>query len=335
MTVTIDALTTTAAVTVSRACALLGMARSTYYRLSRGYRHYQPVTDPIRQADRVQPAALSQAEREQIITVLDQPEYADLSVVQTYWRAFDTGLLACSQRTFYRVAATLQLTGDRRRTRHGGSSRKAPAVAASRPDQLWSWDATELKGPGQQRYKLMLVLDVYSRYPIGWKIETTESYPHAIALFTTAIGQHHVPEVVHADNGSVMRSHELIDTLHDHGILTSHSRPRISNDNPFSESMFKTIKYDLNCPDRFDDIDHARTWTAAFLHRYATEHRHSGLGYYTPTAVYHHTATTDQDRRQAHLDQYWRHHPERFHHHPQATTITPTGINTHLLSQTG
>ena len=99
--------------------------------------------------------------------------------------------------------------------------------------------------------------------------------------------------------------------------------------------MFKTIKYDLNCPDRFDDIDHARTWTAEFLHRYATQHRHSGLGYYTPAAAYHHTATTDQDRRQAHLDQYWRHHPERFHHRPKATTITPTGINTHLLSQTG
>lgn len=183
MTATIDALTTTA-VTVSRACALLGMARSTYYRLSRGYRHYQPVTAPVRQADRVQPAALSQAERDQIIAVLDQPEYADLSVVQTYWRAFDTGQIAGSQRTFYRVAATLQLTGDRRRTRHRGHPRKAPAVAASRPDQLWSWDATELKGPGQQRYKLMLILDVYSRYPIGWKIEDTESYPHAVALLS-------------------------------------------------------------------------------------------------------------------------------------------------------
>lgn len=321
--------------TVSRACALVGQARSSYYRRSRGYQHYQPVPEPIPQADRVQPSALTRAERDQIVAVLEQEEYGDLSVVQTYWRAFDAGQIACSQRTFYRVAAAHQLTGDRRRTRQGGHSRRAPAVAATRPNQLWSWDATELKGPGQDRYKLMLILDVYSRYPIGWTIEWTESYPHAVDLFTTAIGRHGTPDVVHADNGGVMRCHELIDTLHHHGALTSYSRPRVSDDNPFSESMFKTIKYDLNCPARFDTIDHARAWTEAFLHAYANHHRHSGLGYYTPTAAYHGTTRTDQARRQAHLDQYWKHHPERFHKPPQAPTIQPTGINTHLLSQTG
>jgi transposase InsO family protein len=333
----------------SQACALVGLPRSTYYRLSRGYRHYQPVTTPLPQAARFQPAALTVAERDQIVAVLTQVDSlsgldeeeavaADLSAQQVYWRAFDAGLLSCSQRTFYRVAARRQLIGDRRRGGHGrrGSrGRRPPAAAATRPNQLWSWDATELTGPGRERYKLMLILDVYSRFPTGWRIEYGEAIPHALALFTTAITRHGVPSVVHADNGSVMRSHDLVSQLHDHGIVTSYSRPRVSDDNPFSESMFKTIKYDLSCPDRFDSIDHARAWTAAFLARYATEHHHSGLGHYTPAAVYQGTVDADRARRQAQLDHYWQCHPERFRKQPQAPTITTTGINAHLLSQEG
>ena len=341
---TVNALTGQAAVATDRACALVGVARSTYYRLSRGYRHYRPVTAPILHIDRVQPAALTQAERDQIIEVLTHADDEgagvgeDLSVQQIYWRTFDAGLIGCSQRTFYRVAATQRLVGDRRRGghgRHGSHGRKPPAVAAARPNQLWSWDATELAGPGRERYKLMLVIDVYSRFPIGWKIEYGEAVPHAVELFATAIGRHGVPSVIHADNGAVMRSTDLVNHLHDHAIVTSYSRPRVSDDNPFSESMFKTLKYDLNCPDQFDSIDHARAWTHTFLARYAAHHRHSGLAHYTPAAVYHGTVEADQARRQAHLDHYWRSHPERFHRPPKAPTITTTGINTHLLSQQG
>lgn len=344
----VTVLTQRAGMPVRRACALVGLPRSTYYRVSRGYRHYQPVAAATPHIARVQPAALSPAERDQIIAVLThiaddtgldaEAHEADLSVLQVYWRAFDAGLVGCSQRTFYRVAAGQQLVGDRRRGghgRHGRPGRKPPAVAATRPNQLWSWDATELAGPGRERYKLMLVLDVYSRFPVGWRIEHEEAVPHAVAMFATAITRHGVPSVIHADNGPVMRSHELINQLHDHGIVTSYSRPRVSDDNPFSESMFKTIKYDLSCPDRFDDIDHARAWTDEFLTRYAVEHRHSGLGHYTPAAVFHGTVTADQARRQAHLDHYWQCHPERFRRPPVAPTITTTGINAHLLSQEG
>lgn len=350
---TVTALTGQPAMAVSRACALVGVARSTYYRLSRGYRHYQPVTAPIRHTDRVQPAALTPAERDHIITVLteadhdadnksdnddEEAEGEDLSVLQIYWRAFDAGVIACSQRTFYRVAASQHLVGDRRRGGHGrrGShGRQPPAVAAARPNDLWSWDATELTGPGRERYKLMLAIDVYSRFPIGWRIEREEAIPHATSLFTDAIQRYGVPAVLHADNGSVMRSNDLIHQLHEQGIVTSYSRPRVSDDNPFSESMFKTLKYDLSCPARFDSIEHARGWTHTFLTRYATHHRHSGLAHYTPAAVYHGTVGADQARRQAHLDHYWSRHPERFHRPPKAPTITTTGINTHLLSQQG
>ena len=333
-----------AALATHQACALVGVARSTYYRLSRGYRHYQPVTASTAHRDRVQPAALSPAERDQIIEVIihaaDDGVAAgeDLSIQQIYWRAFDAGLVGCSQRTFYRVAAAHRLVGDRRRGGHGrrGShGRKPPAVAASSPNQLWSWDATELSGPRRERYKLMLVIDVYSRFPIGWKIEYGEAVPHAVELFATAISHYGTPAVIHADNGSVMRSTDLVNHLHQHGIVTSYSRPRVSDDNPFSESMFKTIKYDLSCPEHFDDIEHARAWTGTFLARYAAQHRHSGLAHHTPAAVFHGTAENDRARRQDHLDHYWRSHPQRFRRPPQAPTITTTGINTHLLSQQG
>lgn len=273
-----------------------------------------------------------------MLAVLCAEEYADLSVVETYWRAFDAGQVTCSQRTVYRIAKTNSLVGDRRRTKaHGTSSRRTPAVAAGRVGDLWSWDITELKGPNlRDRYCLYLAIDVFSRFPVGWCVDYSESKQRAVKLFTDAIRIHGAPKVVHADNGASMRSHELVDTLRENDVITSYSRPRVSDDNPFSESLFKTIKYDLSCPDRFEDIDHARDWTEAFLHDYATEHRHSGLGRHTPASIHFGTAATVQKQRQDTLDRYWAKHPERFRRRPVAPPLPQsTGINTHLLSQTG
>jgi len=325
-------------VAITAACSLLGLARSTFYRISRGYRHYVRVEHPVPHRDRGQPAALTTAERDQVHAILATDAYADLSVVQAYWRAFDTGTIACSQRSFYRIAGHAGLVGDRRRVRRPGAgarARRIPVATAARVGDLWSWDITELRGPRNQRYKLYLVIDVFSRYPVGWRIEHSEDRHLSTTMFATAIAEHGAPQVVHADNGAVMRSHELIDTLTAAGVLTSYSRPRVSDDNPFSESLFKTIKYDLDRPDRFDDIDHARTWTAGFIHRYTTEHRHSGLGRHTPATVFHDTTAIVEQQRQATLDRYWTAHPERFRHRPTPPKPPqPTGINTHL-SQAG
>lgn len=327
-----------AGIGVRAACALVGVPRSTYYRLTRHYRHYRPVTDPIPQKDRRQPAALTCAERAVIVTVLESDEYAELSVVQTYWRAFDAGEVGCSERTFYRVATEQNMVGDRRRRKHGGGSipRRTPIVPCERVGQLWSWDVTELRGPRlQDRYKLYLVIDVFSRYPVAWRIEYTENTDLAVDMFAGAIAEHGTPAVVHADNGAIMRAHTLVDTLEGNGVLTSYARPRVSDDNPFSESLFKTLKYDLTCPALFESIDHARDWTTQFLHRYATEHRHSGLGRHTPAAIHTGTATLVQQRRQQALDHYWSTHPQRFRNKPTAPALPgPTGINTNL-SQTG
>lgn len=318
---------------VIRACALVGMVRSSYYRAINPSAASERT--PVPQAQRYQPAALTQAERDRIVEVLCEPEHAGLSVVQAYWAAFDAGTVSCSQRTFYRVAGAAGLVGDRRpvrRCRHG--RRPAPAAWSRRPHELWSWDVTQLSGPGRDRYYLFLVLDVFSRYPIAWRVETTETQDHAVGLFTDAIERFGPPQVLHADNGAIQRGHDLIDLLTNAGAITSYSRPRVSDDNPFSESLFKTIKYTPDCPGQFDNVDHARAWTGQFLHRYATEHRHSALGRHTPSTVLDGTAQQVQARRQARLDTYYAEHPERFSRRPTPPKLPrTTGINTHQLSQ--
>ncbi len=322
------------------ACDLVGLARSTYYRITQGYKHYVPVPEPVPQRQRHQPAALTQAERENIIDVLSSNKYAGLSVGQVFWRAFDDARISCSERTFYRVARKSGLVGDRRKVRagrgSGRSSRRTPHVHATRPGQMWSWDITEFPGPGRvDRYLLYLVIDVFSRFPVAWRIEYAASAGVAVAMFADAIAEYGPPEVVHSDNGATMRSHMLVDMLHDSGVVTSFSRPRVSEDNPFSEALFKTIKYDLNCPDRFTSLEHARSWTQGYLDEYAAEHRHSGLGWHTPVTVFDGTAAGVQARRQEMLDAAYAAHPGRYRQRPLAPGLPePTGINVEL-SQTG
>lgn len=326
-------------VPVLTGCARVGLPRSTFYRVSRGYDHYRPVQDPVPHGRRAQPAALSGRERDAVWEVLADPGHAGLSVGQLYWTALDEGRIGCSQSTFYRIARRGRLVGDRRRTRPriGGGMpvRRKPVVGADKPGALWSWDVTELKGPRtQDRYKLYLAIDVFSRYPVAWRVEYGEDTGKAVQMFRQAFAEHGPPDCLHADNGPPMRAGAMIQALRAAGVLPSFSRPRVSDDNPFSESLFKTIKYDLDCPDRFDDIEHARAWTAEFLHRYAHHHRHSGIGHYTPASVYDGTAEQTRARRQQTLDAYHRQHPERFTRPPQAPPIPqPTGINT-KLSQT-
>lgn len=334
--VTVTCLVEDAGLTVTAACALTGVARSTYYRVSRGYQHYVPVEKPIAQRDRYQPAALTKTEKEQVLDVLSDDTYSELSVGQTYWRAFDAGKVPCSQRTFYRIAAAAGLVGDRRRGRHGTgrTPRHVPRHSATAPGQLWSWDITELPGYGGKRYQLYLVIDVFSRFPVAWRIETTIRDALAADMLTTAFTAHGAPAVLHSDNGATMRSEKVSQAL-GHAVTASFSRPRVSDDNPFSESLFKTIKYDLACPGRFTDIDHARDWTSEYLSNYAQQHRHSGLGWHTPEQVYTDNTSKARDKRQQRLDQLYLAHPHRYRRPPQAPTVPKiAGINCkHKTSQ--
>jgi putative transposase len=323
---------------VTTGCRLLGIARATYYRIDRAYRHYLPVPDPIPHAERVQPAALTLAERNQVVAALTDERYADLSVTQLFWHATDEGRMPCSERTCYRIAAEEGLVGDRRRRRRAAMNapRRRPVVQTDRPGQAWCWDVTDLPGRGGRKYKLYLVIDVFSRYPVAHRVEPAEDRHLAAEMFAKAFTRHGTPQVLHSDNGPIMRSRDLRQALHTAAVATSYSRPYISDDNPFSEALFKTLKYDLACPEVFDDIDHARTWTTEFLHRYATEHRHHGLARHTPASVFDGTAHHRHTHRQHQLDERYRAHPERFRQPPQAPELpTTVGINNKHLSQTG
>ncbi|QYB06541.1 DDE-type integrase/transposase/recombinase [Rhodococcus sp. USK10] len=192
---TVGVLVRDAAMPVTAACALLGVPRSSYYRRTRGYRHYVPVTEPVPHVQRRQPAALSDDERARIVELILAEENTDLSVVQVYWRSFDAGFVACSESTFYRVARAQNLTGDRRRTRRAtAAARRAPVARAGRAGQLWSWDITMLHGPRKQdRYLLYLVMDVFSRFPVAWRIEYAEVPELAVQMFAEAFEAFGVP----------------------------------------------------------------------------------------------------------------------------------------------
>lgn len=297
----------------------MGVARATWYR-----RQTPParVAEPIPQKDRIQPAALSSQERQRIEGYLADEDYADLSVSQVFYRLLDDGIYVASESTWHRIARAKKLTGDRRRqATHKPAA--IPELCAVRPNQVWSWDITVLQSVDRGRnFKLYVILDVFSRYVVGWRLEPAENAILAVEMLTeTLTTQKADLDVLHADRGSAMTSDIMTHTLKQLDIIQSHSRPRVSNDNPFSESQFKTMKYALDYPRKFHDIEHARAWTAAFIDSYNTQHRHSGIGHYTPESVHDGTWTVLQKRRQKILDNAWHQHPNRHRRRPRASAI--------------
>jgi putative transposase len=299
------------------------------------------VASPISQRDRVQPATLTADEREAILAFLRDEQFADLSVSQVFYRLFDEGIHVASESSWHRVARSRNLTGDRRR-QATHPAKVIPELCATRPNQVWSWDITMLKSVDRGRtFKLYLILDVFSRYVVGWRVEDNERSELAVEMLTEAIDLYATPEIFHADRGSSMTSDAMATALQDRGIIRSHSRPHVSNDNPFSESQFKTMKYDLDYPEQFDSIEHARSWVTAFITSYNTRHRHSGIGHYTPESVHDGTWTVFRNRRQHALDTAHEQHPARYARRPQAEVIdiaswinNPDKRNT-TLSHTG
>ena len=297
----------------------MGVSRPTWYR-----RRTPPPSRaaPVPQKERAQPAALTGQERARIEAFLTDEQYADLSVSQVFYRALDQGVYVASESSWHRVARAKKLNGDRR-VMATHKPAVIPELCASRPNQVWSWDITVLRSVDRGRnFRLYVILDVFSRYVVGWRLEPGEGTLEAIDMITGALSREQAkPEVLHADRGSVMTSTGMSEYLAGLGIIQSHSRPRVSNDNPFSEAQFKTMKYDLDYPRQFTDIEHAREWTTGFINAYNTEHRHSGIGYYTPESVHDGTWPVFQKRRQAALDAAWAAHPHRHHQRPRAHTV--------------
>lgn len=295
---------------VKAVCESLGVSRATYYRWRRRNQHPAPPSAPRRS-----PRRLSSDEEQQVVEVLNSGRFADHAVPEVHATLLDEGEYVCSVRTMYRILKRRKEVRDRRAQRVHPPYMK-PELLARRPNELWSWDITRIKGPKPWIfYHLYVMLDVFSRYVVGWMLSETESGEEAGALLRhcierQAIGCNDV--TLHSDRGRAMRSKRFIDLQIELGVARSYSRPHVSNDNPYSEAQFKTLKYHWTFPDRFGSLEDANQYLREFFRWYNDEHRHSGLAMMTPADV-HIGGAADrwQKRKQTLLAAYER-HPERF-----------------------
>ena len=291
---------------VAPTCRAMGIARATYYRSLQPRREHLP---------RIIPRALSAGEEQTVLEVLHEPRFADLAPAQVYATLLDEQRYLCSERTMYRVLARNQEVRERRnQLRHPRYA--APELLATGPNELWSWDITKLRGPVKWSYSyLYAILDVYSRFVVGWMVAPRESATLAKSLIRETCRRQGIDRdqlTIHADRGSSMKSKMVAHLLSDLGVTKTHSRPHVSNDNPYSESHFKTLKYRPEFPQRFGSIEDARSHCVDFFRWYNTEHRHSGIGLMTPADVHYGLATEKRNRRAAVLKQAYVAHPERF-----------------------
>jgi putative transposase len=289
----------------ARACALLGWSRATHYRAQ------APAT--ARPATRQPPPnALTDAERADVLAVLNSRRFCDKSVAQTWATLLDEGSYLCSMSTMHRI---LRCAGQSRERRRQAThpARTKPELLATGAGQVWSWDITKLRGPGRGiYYDLYVILDIFSRYVVGWTVAARESAEIAEQLIADSIDRHGRPVSLHADRGTSMTSKPVAQLLVDLGVNRSHSRPHVSNDNPYSEAQFKTLKYAPVFPDRFGSLADARAFCEAFFGYYNHEHRHSGIGLHTPASVHHGTAHQIRARRATTLDAAYAANPHRF-----------------------
>lgn len=270
----------------------------------------QPVSDPVNK--------LSEFERRKILEVLGSPGFVDLAPLQVFAQLLDEGTYLCSVSTMYRVLRENKQVKERRRlARH--PSKVCPELVATAPRQVYSWDITKLAGPVKGQYfDAYVMIDIYSRYIVGVHVHNHESGVLATELMKEIFGVHGIPQVVHADRGTSMTSKTVAALLADLEVTRSHSRPRVSNDNPYSEALFKTLKYGPEFPERFGSLTTARGFMDSFADWYNHEHRHTGIGLHTPADVHYGLATDKAAERAAVLAQARARHPHRF-----GTTTTP------------
>lgn len=305
------------------------MSRSTWQ-----YRHTpRPrAATPIPQADRAYQSRISKADREQIGEYILAGWARDESVDHSFASAWDGGVMLGSRRSWWRIAYDLEQQALRPvvpRRKNKRAPRQAPVVSATRTDQAWSWDITDLLTPWRGVvFKAYKITDIYSREIVGWRVEQREADHLAVEMFDDAITERGVPEVVHADSGSAMTSNALREFLGKRGVTLSYNRPYVSNDNPFSEAGFRTMKYRPGYPRVFETLSDARTYLAGYVPWYNDEHRHSGIALFTPSQVGDGTWKTAWKTRDKALQRYYAKHPERFRARPRTPTPSDlVGIN--------
>jgi len=310
-----------ARVGMREACALIGIARVTMQR------RLKPRLRVIAKRKSRSERALSEAERAAILEVAHTARFSDFSVREIYATLLDEGTYVGSISTMYRVLRDAGETRERRRLATHPAAIK-PELAATAPNQVWSWDITKLLGPQKWTYyHLYVVLDVYSRYVVGWRLEARESATLATELFTETIAKEDVDPkflTVHSDGGTSMTSKSLTQLFADLGVVKSRSRPHVSNDNPFIESHYKTLKYCPTYPGNFANIEQARAYCRRFFAWYNAEHRHSGIALLTPEDVHRGRVKERRDARRDVLQAAYARNPKRFvHGTPEPPALKP------------
>jgi putative transposase len=307
------------------ACLAIGMARATFYR----YR--DNIDGSQTRAVYCPPPArsLSSLERKGVLDLLTSERFVDDAPRQIWATLLDEGKYFCSVSTMYRILRAECGVRERRdQLRHPSYSK--PELLATSPNQVWSWDITKLLGPAKWTYfYLYVILDIFSRYVVGWTLAHRESGTLAQQLIAETCAKQVIAPgqlTVHADRGSSMRSNLVAQLLADLGVTKTHSRPYVSDDNPFSESQFRTMKYRPEFPDRFGSIQDARVFCRTFFDWYNTQHHHSGIGLHTPHNVHHGLAEALNDARQQTLDEAHSAHPERFVGKPPEPPSLPTAV---------
>ena len=295
---------------IAAACMTLGINRAGIYRQRTQPRHTMPPKPRARST-----LALCATERQHIIEILDSERFVDAAPATIYATLLDEGRYHGSVRTMYRILKSENQTGERRRQRKHPLYTK-PELLAIGPNEVWSWDITKLKGPIKWSYfHLYVILDIFSRYVVGWMIAARETAELAQHLIADTVEKQNIDPgtlTLHADRGTSMRSKPVAALLVDLDVTKTHSRPHISDDNPFSEAQFKTLKYRPDFPERFGSIEDARAHCREFFQWYNTVHRHSGIGYMTPYAVHHGEAAAIYLQRAETLNAAFLAHPRRF-----------------------
>jgi putative transposase len=288
-------------------CGVLGVAPASYYRWQRHGTGPRKV--------RRHPRALSDEERQGVVAVLNEERFCDQAPAEVYATLLDEGSYLCSERTMYRILVEQHEVRERRdQLRH--PSYAAPELIATRPNEVWSWDITKLLGPSKWTYYyLYVILDIFSRYVVGWMLAYRETAVLATRLIDQSVKRQGVVPgelTLHADRGSGMTSKAVAWLLAELGVTKTHSRPHVSNDNPYSESQYKTMKYRPEFPDRFGCFEDGRSFCGEFFHWYNDQHHHSGLGYLTPHEVHVGLAEQHRQERSSVLQEAFEKNPERF-----------------------
>lgn len=315
-------------VPVHTACEALNVSRATLYRRRRP----RPEPRPVRHRA-PSPRRLDESERAHILDTLHGAEFADQPPAEVYATLLGRGIYLASIRTMYRILAEAGQTRERRNQRARQSHAK-PSLTATAPNQVWTWDITKLatvhKGVFLMAY---VIIDLFSRYVVGWMLATKECQHLAAQLFAETIARHGIEPglQVHADRGSAMKSDTLAQLLASLGVSRSFSRPRVSDDNAFSEAQFKTLKYQPDYPGCFEGELHARGYLQDFFGWHNDEHHHSGLALFTPSDVFHGRVEQVAAVRQAALDEAFRAHPERFPNGPPRVPRPPAAVHINPL----